>query len=74
MMTSLLRKIAILSVVGFLTSSCGGGGGGGDVAGGGLSGTGVSSGAITNFGSIFVNGVEFETSGASISLDSYNFV
>jgi len=69
MMTSLLRKIAILSVVGFLTSSCGGGGGGGDVAGGGLSGTGVSSGAITNFGSIFVNGVEFETSGASISLD-----
>lgn len=69
MMTSLLRKIAILSAVGFLTSSCGGGGGGGDVAGGGLSGTGISSGAITNFGSIFVNGVEFETSGASISLD-----
>lgn len=69
MMTSLLRKIAILSAVGFLTSSCGGGGGGGDVAGGGLSGTGISAGAITSFGSIFVNGVEFETSSASISLD-----
>jgi len=69
MMTSLLRNIAILSAVGFLTSSCGGGGGGGDVAGGGLSGTGISAGAITSFGSIFVNGVEFDTSGATITLD-----
>jgi len=69
MMTSLLRKIAILSVVGFLTSSCGGGGGGGDVAGGGLSGSGISAGAITSFGSIFVNGVEFDTAGATITLD-----
>ena len=53
-----------------LLSSCGGGG---VVAG--IEGTGpaqvaaVSSGPISRFGSIFVNGVEFDTSQASISID-----
>ncbi len=49
--------------------SCGGGGGGSHVADGGIEGTGISSGSITGFGSIFVNGVEFDTSGASITID-----
>ena len=42
-------------------------GGGGDLAGGGISGTGVYNGVITSFGSVFVNGVEFDTTGASIT-------
>ncbi len=45
--------------------SCGGGG----YASGGSSGTGISSGSITGFGSIFVNGVEFETNSSSFTID-----
>lgn len=54
-------------------SSCGGGGG--DVAGiggtgGGIGGTGYSaSGTIDGFGSIFVNGIEFETDTAIVTID-----
>ncbi|NIS76827.1 MAG: hypothetical protein GTO00_04225, partial [Deltaproteobacteria bacterium] len=47
--------------------SCGGGGV--DMAGGGIGGTGKSVGAITAKGSIFVNGVEFDTGNAEITLD-----
>jgi hypothetical protein len=47
-----------------------GGGGGGSLAGGGIGGTGiVASGTITAFGSIFVNGIEFETDGANRDVD-----
>jgi hypothetical protein len=68
----------------FLTAllvGCGGGGGGGGVdvasvsdpgtgSGGGIGGTGVTaSGTIDGFGSIFVNGVEFETDEAEIIVD-----
>jgi hypothetical protein len=58
-----------------LLNACGAGGGGGIASvipggGGGIGGTGVtSSGTIDSFGSIFVNGIEFETSDASILLD-----
>ena len=44
-------------------------GDGTQTAGGGIGGTGVSQGPITGFGSIFVNGVEFDTSGATILRD-----
>lgn len=45
-------------------------GGGGELAdNGGVSGTGLSQGAISSFGSIFVNGVEWDLSGATIELD-----
>ncbi len=45
-------------------------GGGGDVADtGGMSGTGVSQGSVSSFGSIFVNGIEWEIGSASIDLD-----
>jgi len=55
---------ALFSV--FLLISCGNGGGG-MTAGGGIGGTGViSSGTITAFGSIVVNGTEFDTSNAEI--------
>jgi len=52
----------------FLLMSCGsGGGGGGMMAGGGIGGTGIiSSGTITAFGSIMLNGTEFDTSNAAI--------
>ena len=60
-----------------LIVACGGGGGGGGLVigtpGGGIGGTGVtSSGTIDGFGSIFVNGVEFETDSASITVDGDN--
>lgn len=45
------------------------GGSGITLAGGGIGGTGISLGAITGFGSIFVNGVEFSTSTVVISRD-----
>jgi hypothetical protein len=40
-----------------------------DVAGGGISGTGISSGAITDFGSIWVNDVEFDVATAAIMVN-----
>jgi hypothetical protein len=62
-----LLAITILAV------SCGGGGGGG---GGGTAGlptgaveTGVSAGEIEGFGSIIVNGIEFETSGSEVEFE-----
>ena len=58
---SLLVLATALTVV-----SCGGGGG--SVAG--IGGTGITaSGTITGFGSIFVNGIRFDTGSASITVD-----
>lgn len=67
----------LAAVLAALLVACGGGGGGGGIAGdipggggGGIGGTGASiSGTINGFGSIFVNGIEFETDDASISVD-----
>lgn len=58
----LFTSVALLAMV-----SCGGGGS--DVAGGGIGGTGVSQGPITGFGSVFVNGIEFRTTGAEIEIE-----
>ncbi|VAX26634.1 hypothetical protein MNBD_NITROSPIRAE02-1615, partial [hydrothermal vent metagenome] len=55
--------VVLLALV--LLGSCSSGGG--DLAGGGISGTGVYNGVITGFGSVFVNGVEFSTTGAAIT-------
>lgn len=54
-----------------LVASCGGGGSDGSIPVGGIQGSGrtVAVGTITGFGSIFVNGVEFSTSGAQIEID-----
>jgi hypothetical protein len=61
------RSITILCSI-LLTVSCNSsGGGGGKVAGGGIGGTGViSSGRVTAFGSVEVNGTEFDTSKAKV--------
>ncbi len=51
-----------------ILSACGGGAGTSlDVADGGIRGTGSSVGPVSGFGSVFVNGVRFDTSGAEIA-------
>lgn len=70
-MLCLLKKsiFPLLVLVLFVAGCGGGGGGGGSLAGGGIGGTGITSGTITGFGSVFVNGVEFETDGSSFDVD-----
>ncbi len=64
LLSSLVMSLSLL-----IFAACGGGSGGGsgEFTGGGIGGTGI--GTITQFGSIFVNGVEYGTAGASISVD-----
>jgi hypothetical protein len=61
--------IVTLLLVVFIAACGGGGGGGGTVASGGIGGTGVTSGTVSGFGSVFVNGIEFDTDGASRDVD-----
>ncbi len=63
---------SVLVALGLVTlASCGGGGDG--VASGGTGGTGitngVSQGPITGFGSVFVNGVKFEDTAATVEIE-----
>lgn len=63
-----MHNLALALLLPLLLSSCGGGGV--TLAGGGIGGTGIISlGSITALGSIFVNGIEFETTGALVNLD-----
>jgi len=55
----LLIGVPLLVLASFTFSTCGGTGI--DLAGGGVSGTGVSTGAITSFGSVEMNGVHYLT-------------
>lgn len=62
----------VVLLVGFFTAaliSCGGSGGGNNLAEGGIGGTGISNGPITGFGSIFVNGIEYDISSATLLRD-----
>ena len=70
MMGQLDKEIIAVTalVLSVFISACGGGGGG-SVASGGIGGTGVTSGTVSGFGSVFVNGIEFETDGASRDID-----
>jgi len=62
-------RLFFITVMCLFLAGCGGGGNS-SLAGGGIGGTGITaSGAITGFGSIFVNGIEFETAGASRDVD-----
>jgi hypothetical protein len=68
-----LKKTSILALA-LLVAACGGGGGSGSAspsgpATGGIQGSGIVFGSITGFGSIFVNGVEWRTSGAQFTID-----
>ena len=66
MNTSVYRNFASIVSIFLTVSGCGGVD---NMAGGGTGGTGISYGSVTGFGSIFVNGVEFSTSGATIRRD-----
>ena len=55
----LLIGVLLLALASFTFSTCGGTGI--DLAGGGVSGTGVSTGAITGFGSVVMNGAHYLT-------------
>jgi len=67
---SILPAIALATVA--LTGiSCNGGN---QLAGGGIGGTGITTGTVTGFGSIFVNGVEFDTTGATRVVDEMESV
>jgi hypothetical protein len=57
------RKDALLVGLFMLLASCGGGGNGG------ISGTGIVYGPITGFGSVIVNGTEFDVTDAEISIE-----
>ncbi len=63
----LITALAIALATGGLTA-CGGGSGGGGTTGAALVST-SSVGTITGFGSVYVNGVEFETGNASYEID-----
>ena len=69
-MKSLLPKFMISALLScFLLASCSGGGGS-PLAGGGIDGTGImSAGVVSAFGSIVVNGREFDTSNAVIVIN-----
>ena len=54
--------IALVGLLAAMALSCGGSGGGGGGFSGGIGGSGISQGAISGFGSVFVTGVEWVTS------------
>jgi hypothetical protein len=72
MKKSLLLQITLTAAFLILTISCGGGSSSNDAVSGGIGGTGtlgVSSGAIEGFGSVFVNGIEWETTGTEFEIE-----
>ena len=60
-----LMWIGVLS----LLVACGPEGGGQTADSGGMSGTGISQGSVNSFGSIFVNGIEWDISAATVQID-----
>lgn len=64
-----MNRLSILLVL-LLLAACGGGGGGSSASlGGGTGGTGIVRGAVDGFGSVIVNGIEFDTDMAQIYVD-----
>jgi hypothetical protein len=70
--THLAVIAALLLTVILIVIACGGAGGGGTTAGGGVGGTGSSTGTVTAFGSIWVNGIEYDTTSAEITVNGDN--
>ncbi|VAW57040.1 hypothetical protein MNBD_GAMMA07-1421, partial [hydrothermal vent metagenome] len=69
MSTQMKQLYYILSLIGFLTLiNCGGSNSLGALVGIGGSGF-ISTGTVTSFGSVFVNGVEFDTNSSTFSID-----
>lgn len=68
-MIKLCKTYMPILLLASLSFSCGTGNSGEQTASGGIGGTGISQGPITAFGSIFVNGVKFETGEAIVTID-----
>lgn len=64
----LFNFLGAVSLVGLL-GGCGGGGDSASPSTGSASGSAASTGTITGFGSVFVNGKRFDTSGSSFTVD-----
>ncbi len=62
-----ISAVGLAGLVATVVVACGGGGGGANFAG--IDRLGVTNGTITGFGSVFVNGVEYSTTGATFSID-----
>jgi len=71
--TTLKRIVqtAFLACIGAVLVACGGGGSGDNTPapGAGATGVAVNQGVVTGLGSVFVNGIEFSTTGATIKID-----
>jgi len=63
------KRFFILLVLLFITACNGGDEDSSNIAGGGIGGTGISIGPISAFGSIFVNGIKFETDNTVITVN-----
>ena len=68
MVTRAVAGILIALLTGLL-GGCGGGSGNTTTAEGGIGGTGKSVGTVSGFGSVFVGGVEYDTTNAVITVD-----
>ena len=68
MNTDFFRNIALAVSIALTVWACGGGGGD-TTASGGTGGTGISFGAVTDFGSIIVNGVRLDDTTATVRID-----
>lgn len=69
-----IRKLVTwaMGAAALVLAACGGGGSSGGIGGtggGGIGGTGVAYGTITDFGSVWVNGVEYQSGTATIRID-----
>ncbi len=64
-MKTIMQKTTLAAAITTTLVACGGGGGLAGIGGSGF----ISSGSVTGFGSIFVNGVEFETNSASFDIE-----
>lgn len=62
-------QATLLFAISLLLTSCIGGGGGSTVAEGGIGGTGISMGRVTQIGSVYVNGVHYDTNAASFTIE-----
>ncbi len=68
-MNYFIKTILPIALVALLSVSCGSSGNSGSTASGGIGGTGISQGTITEFGSVWVNGVKFNTDNATFTVD-----
>ncbi|MGD9390515.1 MAG: DUF5666 domain-containing protein, partial [Thioalkalispiraceae bacterium] len=69
-MFSRILKLFVMLIAITLLNACSGGGT--SVADGGIGGTGISTGTVTGFGSIYVNGVEYDTTTSEFFLEDRN--